>query len=45
MDTLAFTPINGSMMATIILGVIAVVGVAVGTMFRQRRDAKKKGER
>jgi hypothetical protein len=31
--------------ATIVLGVIAVVGIAVGTMFRQRRDAKKRGER
>ncbi|MFF9757787.1 hypothetical protein ACF1FC_34440 [Streptomyces sp. NPDC014344] len=45
MDNLAFMPIKDSMLATIILGVIAVVGVAVGTMVRQRREAKKKGER
>ncbi|MEW2267497.1 hypothetical protein ACGF5T_34510 [Streptomyces sp. NPDC047853] len=45
MDSLAFTPINDSMPATIILGVVAVVGIAVGAMFRQRREAKKKGER
>lgn len=36
---------DDSMPATIILGVVAVVGVAVGTMGRQRREAKKKGER
>jgi hypothetical protein len=45
LDHLAFTPIGESLVATIVLGVIAVVGVAVGTMFRQRRDAKKRGER
>ncbi|MFD4023236.1 hypothetical protein ACFWRV_06865 [Streptomyces sp. NPDC058576] len=39
---LAFTPIGDSALATIVLGVIAVVGVGVGTMFRQRRDANKK---
>ncbi|MGO1022186.1 hypothetical protein ACTOXX_16670 [Streptomyces rubiginosohelvolus] len=44
MEDLAFTAIGDSMTATIILGVFAVVGVAVGTMFRQRRDGKK-GER
>ncbi len=44
MDSLAFMPIKDSMLVTIILGVIAVVGVAVGTMVRQRREAKKKGE-
>ncbi|MFE7385853.1 hypothetical protein ACFU9F_36490 [Streptomyces zhihengii] len=43
MENLAFTPIGDSMTATITLGVIAVVGVAVGTMFRQRRDGKKGG--
>ncbi|MEW2265422.1 hypothetical protein ACGF5T_17915 [Streptomyces sp. NPDC047853] len=36
---------DDSMPATIILGVVAVVGVAVGSMVRQRREAKKKGER
>jgi hypothetical protein len=45
MENLAYTPINDSMPATIILGVVAVVGVAVGSMVRQRREAKKKGER
>ncbi|MFI7285717.1 hypothetical protein ACIBRY_03495 [Streptomyces anulatus] len=45
MEDLAFTPIGDSLLTTVILGVVAVVGVAVGTMYRQRRDAKKKGER
>ncbi|MFF8093053.1 hypothetical protein [Streptomyces sp. NPDC016675] len=45
MENLAFAPINDSMPATIILGVVTVVGVAVGAMVRQRREEKKKGGR